>query len=122
MVMPGMPRKATYLELRASDNNVVVFLMSGHTLNEDVQEILDLGVRAFMSKPNFRSATCRVSSKSRHSRARNRGIRARVPDHAATARAAAWRSLRRSPGVFMAARTGRTPRDPATRRLQQAAW
>ena len=51
MVMPGMTGKATYLALRAIDSDVAVLLMSGHTLNEQVQEILDLGVRSFVSKP-----------------------------------------------------------------------
>jgi signal transduction histidine kinase/CheY-like chemotaxis protein len=51
MVMPGMTGKATYLALREIDPSVIVLLMSGHTLNEAVQEILDLGVRSFVSKP-----------------------------------------------------------------------
>jgi signal transduction histidine kinase/CheY-like chemotaxis protein len=51
MVMPGMTGRATYLALREVDPRVVVLLMSGHTLNEQVQEILDLGVRSFVSKP-----------------------------------------------------------------------
>jgi two-component system, cell cycle sensor histidine kinase and response regulator CckA len=51
MVMPGMTGRATYLALREVDANVPVLLMSGHTLNEHVQEILDLGVRNFVSKP-----------------------------------------------------------------------
>jgi two-component system, cell cycle sensor histidine kinase and response regulator CckA len=51
MVMPGLTGKATYLGLREIDPSVIVLLMSGHTLNEQVQEILDLGVRSFVSKP-----------------------------------------------------------------------
>jgi signal transduction histidine kinase len=51
MVMPGMTGKVTYQSLRAIDGKVPVLLMSGHTLNEQVQEILDLGVRSFISKP-----------------------------------------------------------------------
>ena len=51
MVMPGMSGRATYLALRDIDPHVAVLLMSGHTLNENVQEILDLGVRNFVSKP-----------------------------------------------------------------------
>jgi len=46
-----MAGKAAYLALREVDRNVAVLLMSGHTLNEQVQEILDLGVRSFVSKP-----------------------------------------------------------------------
>lgn len=51
MMMPGMAGRAIYLALRAIDENVAVLLMSGHTLNEQVQEILDLGVRSFLTKP-----------------------------------------------------------------------
>jgi len=51
MVMQGMPGRATYLALRDIDRDVAVLLMSGHTMNEQVQEILDLGVRSFVSKP-----------------------------------------------------------------------
>jgi CheY-like chemotaxis protein len=51
MVMQGMTGRATYLALRDIDRSVAVLLMSGHTLNEQVQEILDLGVRGFVSKP-----------------------------------------------------------------------
>jgi signal transduction histidine kinase/CheY-like chemotaxis protein len=51
MVMPGMNGKATYLALREIDPNVPVVLMSGYTLNDEVQEILDLGVKTFVSKP-----------------------------------------------------------------------
>jgi CheY-like chemotaxis protein len=51
MVMPGMTGRATYLGLRDIDPAVAVLLMSGHSLNESVQEILDLGVRNFVSKP-----------------------------------------------------------------------
>jgi two-component system cell cycle sensor histidine kinase/response regulator CckA len=51
MMMPGMPGRATYLALREVDPKVRVMLMSGHALNDQVQEILDLGVRSFVSKP-----------------------------------------------------------------------
>ncbi len=51
MVMPTMNGRATYLALREIDPDVRVILMSGYTLNEEVQEILDLGVKAFVSKP-----------------------------------------------------------------------
>jgi two-component system cell cycle sensor histidine kinase/response regulator CckA len=51
MIMPGMTGRATYLALRDVDPEVPVLLMSGHTHNEHVQEILDLGVRNFVSKP-----------------------------------------------------------------------
>jgi CheY-like chemotaxis protein len=51
MIMPGMTGRAIYLALRAINSNVAVLMMSGHTMNEDVQEVLDLGVRSFLTKP-----------------------------------------------------------------------
>ena len=60
MVMPGMTGRATYLALRAIDSNVAVLLMSGNTLNDQVQEILDLGVRNFVSKPYSISALAKA--------------------------------------------------------------
>jgi len=51
MVMPGMNGKATYVALRELDRDVRVLLMSGYILNEEVQDILDLGVKSFLSKP-----------------------------------------------------------------------
>jgi CheY-like chemotaxis protein len=52
MVMPGMSGRSTYLALREIDPDVSVILMSGYTLNDQVQEILDLGVKAFVTKPH----------------------------------------------------------------------
>lgn len=52
MVMPGMSGRATYLALREIEPEVSVILMSGYTLNDQVQEILDLGVKAFVTKPH----------------------------------------------------------------------
>lgn len=52
MVMPGMSGRSTYLGLRELDPAVGVILMSGYTLNDQVQEILDLGVKAFVTKPH----------------------------------------------------------------------
>ena len=52
MVMPGMSGRTTYLGLREIDPKVAVILMSGYTLNDQVQEILDLGVKAFVTKPH----------------------------------------------------------------------
>lgn len=51
MIMPGLDGRATYTELRAMREDVPVLLMTGHALNEQAQEILDLGVRGFLSKP-----------------------------------------------------------------------
>ena len=52
MVMPGMSGRATYLALREIDPAVPVLLMSGYAVNEEVQDILDLGVKAFVGKPH----------------------------------------------------------------------
>jgi len=51
MSMQGMGGRATYLALRAIDPDVRVLLVSGYTLNDEIQEVLDLGVRGFLSKP-----------------------------------------------------------------------
>jgi two-component system cell cycle sensor histidine kinase/response regulator CckA len=51
MVMPDMTGKSTYLALRQIDSNVAVLLMTGHLFNPQVQELLDLGVRSYISKP-----------------------------------------------------------------------
>ena len=51
MVMPVMSGRATYLALRELDPAVTVVLMSGYTMNDEVQAILDLGVKGFLTKP-----------------------------------------------------------------------
>ena len=51
LVMPGLSGRDTYLSLRALAPDVRVLLMSGYTLNEEVEAILELGVRSFLSKP-----------------------------------------------------------------------
>ncbi|MBL0214643.1 MAG: response regulator [Myxococcales bacterium] len=52
MVMPVMSGRATYLALREIDPAVPVLLMSGYAVNEEVQQILDLGVKGFVAKPH----------------------------------------------------------------------
>jgi two-component system, cell cycle sensor histidine kinase and response regulator CckA len=51
MILPGMNGTATFHALRALDANVNVLLMSGFSMNEEVQALLDAGARGFMSKP-----------------------------------------------------------------------
>jgi two-component system cell cycle sensor histidine kinase/response regulator CckA len=51
MVMPGMGGRATYLALRQVRPALPVILISGYAMNEEVQAILDLGVRGFLQKP-----------------------------------------------------------------------
>jgi signal transduction histidine kinase/CheY-like chemotaxis protein len=52
MVMPQMSGRATYVALKEIDPAVPVLLMSGYAVNEEVQAILDLGVKAFVAKPH----------------------------------------------------------------------
>ncbi len=59
MIMPGMSGRATYVALRALEPGVRVLLMSGYTMNEEVQGILDLGVRSYLSKPYSMEALAR---------------------------------------------------------------
>jgi CheY-like chemotaxis protein len=51
MVMPGMNGRATLAAMRAVDPDVPVLLMSGYTINEEIQAVLDDGASAFLSKP-----------------------------------------------------------------------
>lgn len=51
MIMSGMSGRETYLALRAVQPEVRVVLMTGYALNNEAQEILDLGVQGFLSKP-----------------------------------------------------------------------
>ncbi len=52
MVMPGMSGRTTYVALQKRSPTVRVLLVSGYALNEEVQEILDLGVRGYLPKPH----------------------------------------------------------------------
>ncbi|NVB78549.1 MAG: response regulator [Kofleriaceae bacterium] len=51
MIMPGMNGAATFAAMREIDPNVIVLLMSGYAVNEDVQALLDAGARGFIPKP-----------------------------------------------------------------------
>jgi CheY-like chemotaxis protein len=51
MIMPGMNGAATFAAMREIDPDVVVLLMSGYAVNEDVQALLDAGARGFVTKP-----------------------------------------------------------------------
>ena len=59
LVMPGLSGKDTYLALRALSPGVRVLLMSGYTINDEVEAILELGVRSFLSKPYSMEALAR---------------------------------------------------------------
>ena len=51
MIMPHMGGGETFNALRQLDVNVAVLLMSGYTMNDGVQAILDRGARGFITKP-----------------------------------------------------------------------
>ncbi len=51
LAMPGMSGRETYLALRDLAPNLPVVLMTGSALNEEVQLLLDAGVRGFLPKP-----------------------------------------------------------------------
>jgi signal transduction histidine kinase/CheY-like chemotaxis protein len=51
VIMPGMGGSATFRAMREVDPDVSVLLMSGYTMNEHVQALLDAGARGFVMKP-----------------------------------------------------------------------
>jgi YesN/AraC family two-component response regulator len=51
MIMPEMNGRATFEELKKINENVRVLLVSGYSLNKQVEELLELGCRGFIQKP-----------------------------------------------------------------------
>ncbi|MBK8941574.1 MAG: response regulator [Polyangiaceae bacterium] len=51
MVMPGPGSRAVFEAMRAQDPGVVVLLLSGSPMDEDVQALLDAGASGFLMKP-----------------------------------------------------------------------
>ena len=51
MIMPEMNGRATYEELKNINPDVRVLLVSGYSLNKQVEELLDLGCKGFIQKP-----------------------------------------------------------------------
>jgi len=51
MIMPEMNGRATYEELKNINPDVRVLLVSGYSLNRQVEELLDLGCKGFIQKP-----------------------------------------------------------------------
>ena len=51
IIMPEMSGRATYLELRKIDADVKVLLVSGYSLNKQIEELLNLGCIDFIQKP-----------------------------------------------------------------------
>jgi two-component system cell cycle sensor histidine kinase/response regulator CckA len=55
LIMPEMSGKDTFLHLRAIHPSVKVIIASGHSLDGEVQSVLELGAKGFLQKP-FRTA------------------------------------------------------------------
>ena len=51
MIMPEMSGKETYERLKKIDPDVKVLLVSGYSLNKQVEELMDLGCNGFIQKP-----------------------------------------------------------------------
>jgi len=51
MIMPEMSGKATFEELKKINPDVRVLLVSGYSLNKQVEDLLDLGCSGFIQKP-----------------------------------------------------------------------
>jgi PAS domain S-box-containing protein len=51
MIMPEMSGKETYEQLKEIDPNVRVLLVSGYSLNKQVEELIKLGCNGFIQKP-----------------------------------------------------------------------
>jgi CheY-like chemotaxis protein len=51
MTMPGMTGRDTFDALRQINPEAVVLLTSGFAMNEEVQELIDLGAHGFVQKP-----------------------------------------------------------------------
>ena len=49
--MPRLGGRGAYERMRAYDPAVRVLLTTGYALNEEAQQLLDLGVRGFIEKP-----------------------------------------------------------------------
>jgi PAS domain S-box-containing protein len=51
VIMPGMSGRDTYNELRKINPEVKVLLVSGYSLNKQIEELMDLGCSGFIQKP-----------------------------------------------------------------------
>jgi signal transduction histidine kinase/ActR/RegA family two-component response regulator len=51
MVMPHMSGRATYSALRNIRPDIAVIAMSGHAMSDEIDALLELGVRSFIAKP-----------------------------------------------------------------------
>jgi PAS domain S-box-containing protein len=60
MIMPRIGGREAFIALRAAHPALCVLIVSGHSLNGEVQTILDLGARGFLQKPFSRSALAKA--------------------------------------------------------------
>jgi CheY-like chemotaxis protein len=51
MIMPEMSGKETYERLKEINPNVKVLLVSGYSLNKQIEELISLGCNGFIQKP-----------------------------------------------------------------------
>jgi signal transduction histidine kinase/ActR/RegA family two-component response regulator len=51
MIMPGLSGSATFAAMREIDPDVAVLLMSGYSINDDVQGLIEAGASGFVTKP-----------------------------------------------------------------------
>ena len=51
MIMPDMNGKDTYDALKKINPEVKVLLVSGYSLNKQIEELMDLGCNGFIQKP-----------------------------------------------------------------------
>jgi two-component system, cell cycle sensor histidine kinase and response regulator CckA len=51
LIMPGMSGKEAFTQMRAINPRIVALVISGYSLEGDVQEMLDAGVKGFLEKP-----------------------------------------------------------------------
>ncbi|MCP4296065.1 MAG: response regulator, partial [Proteobacteria bacterium] len=51
MIMPEMNGKDTYGELKKIDPKVKVLLVSGYSLNNQIEELISLGCKGYIQKP-----------------------------------------------------------------------
>jgi CheY-like chemotaxis protein len=51
MIMPEMNGRATFEELKKINADAKVLLVSGYSLNKQVEEMLELGCNGFIQKP-----------------------------------------------------------------------
>ena len=51
MIMPQMSGKETYVQLKMLDPEIKVLLVSGYSLNKQIEELIALGCSGFIQKP-----------------------------------------------------------------------